>query len=187
MGCSGGDTEGELEKKAKRGFKFFDTAGWIIVASALAGVSLYVGYSTGVACGENIGYGKGKKAGVVEGQRAAEEPTFIEVTPHYITANLARGDGELGSTTYTVSMSNGKIEETVCVLRCNGQGICYTDSGSYMIPGAIYDGKVDLLGIRTNGDWRELNRSRDYAENHELFDDADVVFNNAKTRFAMPQ
>lgn len=188
MGCSGGDTEGDLEKKARKaGWK--EVVGAVAVTAGVFGGMLYVAHHF-YGKGHDAGVYDGRKAGVVEGQELGVAQGrgfgFIENDADGLGVYLRRSDAN-GSTLYIFRSGefNGKpsVLEFVELEREGGQpSMLYGDMDSDT---SVHDGIVDYIQLMDTA--RELYRERDYAGNETLFTEGDNILDNTRKRFSEPE
>ena len=195
MGCSGGDTEGELEKKTKRNYGLNHLVAVACltigaVAAPLAIVTLNMGIS--------YGYNEGKKE-----QAAMEEAPKVKMVlddfglGHFADISVEQiRDGR--KQIYTLSASDSKyatnkdwdIWESLDVERGNGKNVLFVDADAYIQFQeeasclGRHDGLVDCIVNMKNGRViGGLCRERDYGANKATFDEADESLKNARKEY----
>ncbi|MBU2637714.1 MAG: hypothetical protein KJ955_01975 [Nanoarchaeota archaeon] len=209
MGCGGGDTEGELEKKARRGLKWYDALGAAVLAAAVTGFFAgATGYRLGHDKGYNEGIYEGHEAGVAEEQQQAPK-VKIQLMPlghQYFVFFSAKQNKGGENITYRLRASPNKVypgelgeephiditqvSEEIHIERADGTNVNYTDGdlgvqtiNEYCMAGPR-DGLVDAITVHQPGKGVSLLcRVRDYDANPTVFDKADALFKEVRGQF----
>ena len=194
MGCSGGDTEGELEKKARRTYKLYELIGIAGMAAIgfgiVTGLSSYnkghnEGYDEGYFEGNDIGYEAGRKAGLAEAGGA----NYIYSDENGAVVALRRFD-EDGSVRYSIKTSETdgqkKVEEFALVITGENSNLYF--DGDYAGKSS-HDGLVDFIGTFPDNEqsYTRLDRSVDFEGNETLFFTADRILREQRERFSHPE
>lgn len=191
MGCSGGDTEGELEKKARRTYKLYELIG--VAGMAAIGFGLVTGLSSYYK-----GYEEGRKAGVEEAQEQAPNGRQYHLL---FSAEQTKDDakftyqlmvplnkvypGEIGEEPH---IDTAQVFEKLIIEIADGVMVHYFDgnlnveiNNDFCRAGGSRDGLVDSIVVyQPDKGSSLLCRERDYDDNPTVFSRADARFNEIR-------
>ena len=202
-------TDENLEKKARKGLKWYDALGAAVLAAAasgfFAGATCYreghdgghragvqEGYKAGVVEGRDAGYEKGKMEGFAEGLAActvaeANKPkpwAYGWVNEGSMFASFQRNVEGLGLVTYSIALDAAMIGtgEAVRIDGLDGVSVSYADN----LP---HDGLVDLITMidKEGKPVSSFLRAESYDAHQQLFDNADQSLKEIKAIFEKKQ